>query len=103
MRFRCKNSQGQISWHDVPCKQVAETTVVQPARVMLDWQAIEGHGLWVLVLLAISVCCLIIASLGHKWLQRKDKAEAWRRTIAATQQLHNQSDGDTTALPSKTH
>ncbi|MFI0546753.1 MAG: hypothetical protein ACH34Y_07525 [Brachymonas sp.] len=86
MPYRCKNSRGEISMHDVPCAQITETIITQPAHVVMDWKAVEGHWLWILGLLAFSVWCLAIGSIGQRWLKSRTKKQAWQQAIAQAQQ-----------------
>ena len=45
MPYRCKNSRGEISMHDVPCAQITETIITQPAHVVMDWKAVQKSRL----------------------------------------------------------
>ena len=82
MSYACKNSKGQMSMHEVPCRQVAETIEVKPAHVVYDWKAIEGYIPLIAGLLIFSVMCFALAKFGENWLKAKEKKDGWSKVIA---------------------
>ena len=85
MSYSCKNSKGEISAHEVPCRQVAETIEVKPAHVVLDWKAVEGYIPVIAGLLIFSVMCFAIAKIGENWLKAKEKKDGWIKAVANTE------------------
>ena len=85
MSYTCKNHKGEISVHEVPCRQVAETIEVKPAHVVLDWKAVEGYIPVIAGLLIFSVMCFAIAKIGENWLKAKEKKDGWKKAVANTE------------------
>ena len=90
MSYSCKNSKGEISVHEVPCRQVAETIEVKPAHVVLDWKAVEGYIPVIAGLLIFSVMCFAIAKIGENWLKAKEKKDGWQKAIAESEEQERQ-------------
>ncbi len=90
MGYTCKNSKGEISLHEVPCGQVAETIQVKPAHVMYDWKAVEGYIPVIAWLLIFSVMCFAIARIGENWLKAKEKKDGWKKAIAESEDQERQ-------------
>lgn len=90
MSYTCKNHKGEISVHEVPCRQVAETIEVKPAHVVLDWKAVEGYIAVIAGLLIFSVMCFAIAKIGENWLKAKEKKDGWQKAIAESEEQERQ-------------
>ena len=90
MSYTCKNHKGEISVHEVPCGQVAETIQVKPAQVVFDWKAVEGYIPVIAWLLIFSVMCFTIAKIGENWLKAKEKKDAWKNAVAVGDERERQ-------------
>jgi len=79
--YTCKNSKGEISTHDTPCKQVLESVEHQPARIELNTAEAAHYWPWVFGLFIFGLACLAIAHFGEKALKAKEARNAWRQAV----------------------